>query len=429
MSENPETTSPSTSPNYRWNFVAFLVDATCFGVAFSFVSPNSVLPAFVRQFTDSAPVIGLVTTVLNGCWLLPQLVSGRLINDKLRKKPYMLAGLGGRVLFWVVALALWAGLARYPTAMLILFFTSFGLFAASDGFTSVAWFDILARAIPLERRGRLMGFSHVASGLGGIGVGVLVGLILGSSNLPFPANYALIFTLAGVAFVPSVVALALIREPLTGRMSAETENRTRTGWLTPLLDDPIFRRLMLCRILVGLMTLAVPFYVIHAADELHLSGSVIGSFVVAQTLAKMVAGGFFGLTSERWGPRYVIRIGSAAAIAGPLFALVVHLVNGGWVVRAYPFVYVTLGVVESAWMLGFFNYLMEVAPDDTRPIYIGLSNTIMGVLTLAPAVGGWLLEVTSYAVLFGVTVVLVALGFVLALSLKPSQDVLVKEHL
>lgn len=422
MSENQD----ALPPHYRWNFVAFLVDWVCFGMAFTFTNPSSVIPAFVRQLTDSAPVIGLVGTIFNGGWLLPQLVVARLINDKPRKKPYMLAGLSGRVLFWVAALALWVGLARYPTAMLILFFACIGLFAVSDGVTSVAWFDILARAIPLKRRGRLIGVAQVISGLAGVGVGALVGLIL--DRRPFPDDYALLFTLAGVALIPSVIALTLIREPPSEGANPETNGQVKGGWLTLLVTDPAFRHLMICRLLVGMMGLAVPFYVVHAADVLHLPQSIVGDFVVAQTLAGVVASVVLGLVSERWGPRYVARTGSAAAMTGPLFALAAHLAGGGWPVRAYPFVYVALGVVYSAWMLGFFNYLLEIAPERMRPAYIGLGNTIMGLLTLTPIIGGWLLEATSYTTLFGVTAAIVAAGFLFTLGLKPPRRAALAEE-
>ena len=160
-------------PDFRRNFFAFLADGASFRAAFTFVSPYSVLPAFVRQLTTSAPLIGLVGTIFNGGWLLPQLVTAHLVQDKPRKKPTMLAGLSGRVLFLVIALALWAGLSRHPPAMLALFFLCLGLFSVSDGVLIVAWFDILARAIPLQRRGRMIGTAQVISGLAGAGVGDL----------------------------------------------------------------------------------------------------------------------------------------------------------------------------------------------------------------------------------------------------------------
>lgn len=406
-------------PHYRWNFAALLVDYVCFGIALAFINVNSVLPAFVGQLTNSAPVIGLVTTIFRGGWLLPQLAVAHLIHDKPRKKPYLLAGLSGRILFWVTALALWAGLARYPAATLILFFTCFGLWTASDGLASVAWFDILARTIPLKRRGRLIGAGQFISGLAGVAVGAIVGLIL--NHRPFPQDYALLFTMAGVAFVPSAIALALIREPVDEQVETQQDGQAKNGWLKLLVKDHAFRRLMVCRLLLGMMDLAVPFYVVHAENVLRLPVTIIGGFVVAQTLAGLAASAVLSLVSERWGARHVARIGSAVAAMGPLFALSAHLASSGWLVWAYPFVYAVLGVVNSAWMLGFFNYLLEIAPEGMCPVYVGLSNTIMGTLTLMPMVGGWLLETTSYTVLFGVTTALVTVGFLLTLGLKPVE--------
>lgn len=412
------SSSPTKPPNYRWNFIAFVTDYVFFGTAYSFINPNSVLPAFIRQLTASAPVIGMVTTIYNGCWLLPQLIVARAINDKPRKKPYLMLGLSGRAVFWLVALALWLGLSRTPTVMLIVFFACLGIFATSDGLASVAWFDMLARSIPVERRGRLLGMAQVIGGLTGAGAGALVGLILDHPTLAFPVDYTLIFALAGLTFIPSTIALALLREPPIEQDEDDEKQRRKSGWFSPLLEDPIFRRLLSCRILTGMITLATPFYVTHATDVLHLSERIVGSFVAAQTLTGMAAGFILGWISERWGPRHVVRIGSAFATIGPLFAMLIYLTDGSGLARFYPVVYVALGVVNNANMLGFYNYLLEIAPDEVRPSYIGLSNTIMGALALAPTVGGGLLEATSYGTLFGITAALVAISFLLAMGLK-----------
>ena len=419
----PKPSKPGPD-HYRWNFVAFVVDYVFFGIAIAFAKPDSVLPAFVRQFTRSAPVIGLVSTVWNGCWLLPQVISARWINDKPRKKPYLMAGLSGRIAFWIVALALWLGLAGNTRLVLLLFFVCLGLFTLTDGLASVAWFDMLARAIPVKRRGRLMGTAQVLSGVAGLGVGWLISRILESSRFPFPSDYATMFTLAGVAFIPSTVALISLRETRAD-VPRDGEKRLRkNGWFTPLLHNPIFRRLMVCRVLVGMVSLVTPFYVIHATDVLNLSQVIVGGFVAAQQVASVGSGALLGLVSDRWGPHQTIRIGSALSIVGPLFALLAHVVDGGLFVGAYPLVYVALGVYQSSTMLGFYNYLLEIAPEDLRPSYIGLGNTIMGVLTLAPTVGGWLLQVTSYTTLFAVATALVSLGFLVALHLSPSVAVI-----
>ncbi len=429
MSENPET----FPPNYRWNFGAFLVDYVSFSIAFNFFNPNSILPAFVSELTDSALVIGSVSTVFSGGWLLPQLVSARIVNDKPRKKPYLLAGISGRVLFWLIALGLGLGLGqKSPTGMMVLFFACLLLWAMSDGVGSVAWFEIMAQAIPSRRRGRLLGTAQVIGGLAGIGAGVLIGQILG--RLSFPSNYTLIFALASTLLIPSTVALFLLREVPSTAMSQETDAaaekeprfRRLIAWLKLPFANPAFRHLMLCRIMVAMMGLATPFYVQHATKELALPEAIVGSFVIAQTMGSVAASALLGWVCERWGTRPVICIGSAAAILGPLFALVAHLADGQ-LAPAYPLVYVSLGTINSAWLMGFFNYVLEIAPEGMRPTYIGISNFVMGILTVVPVIGGWLLEMTSYSVLFGLATVLVAIGFLLSLGLKPSLPVALAE--
>ena len=414
------TTAEALPAHYRWNSIAFLVEFACFGgVVLTLLDPTSVLPAFVRQLTDSEFMVGLISAIFNGGWLLPQLAVGRLINEEPRKKPYMLAGLSGRVFLWVIALALWARLDRNPTAMLVLSFICIGLFAVSDGVVVVAWLDIIARAIPWKQRGRLIGLAQFISGLIGVGAGALVSLILAVRS--FSDGYALIFTLVGVALIPCTIAQVLVREPQPEEVNRQANSHVRGGWLKPLSTNPAFRRLMVCQTLVGMMYLAAPFYVGHADDVLHLPKSVIGRFVIAQKLAGMVASATLGLVSERRGPGFVVRIGSAAAVIGPLFALAAHIAGGGWLIQAYPFIYVMLGVVNSVQILGFVNYLLEMAPDGMRPVYIGLGNTIAGTLIIAPMIGGLLLEATSYAILFSVTAVIVAVGFLASLGLVSPQ--------
>lgn len=63
----------SSYPHYRRNFGALLADYSFFGVAMAFVNPNTVLPAFVRQLTDSPLLIGLNGTIQTAGWLFPQL--------------------------------------------------------------------------------------------------------------------------------------------------------------------------------------------------------------------------------------------------------------------------------------------------------------------------------------------------------------------
>jgi hypothetical protein len=412
------STQPETLPHRRQNFAAFLLDYVAFGVALTFFNPDTIVPGFVGQLTKSALVVGLSSAAFHGSWLLPQLAVARLIHDKPRKMPYLVAGLGGRVALWIIAAALWLGLGGYPTPMLILTFACIVLFTAMDSVSGVAWFDILARALPTKLRGRMMGIGQVASGLLGIGVGALIKLIL--SRYGFPNNYALIFALAGVGFAISAAAIFFMREPPPEGDQQRKDDGIKGGWLKSVLANPAYRRLLSCRLLVGMLGLAVPFYVRHAGEVMGLPERAIGDFAIAQTMAGVVISLALTPIYERWGAHYVIRIGSAAAVIGPLFALAAHLAGAEWLARAYPVVFVSLGVINSTWMIGFFNYLIEIAPAGQNPTYVGSMNTIVWPLTLMGIAGGWLLETTSYTVLFSITSAFVAAGFLVSLGMKPS---------
>ncbi len=398
-----------------------------FAVAISFINPNTVMPAFVRTLTDSQPLVGLINSVLSATWLLPQLGIAAVITGKPRKKPYLVAAMFlGRPLYFLLGLAMWAGLARYPAAMLIAFFVCIGLFQMLDGTSAVPWYDMLARAVPVTRRGRLVGTGQVISGLLGIGVGALVSLILGASQLPYPGNFALLFVLSSLTLFPAAVALSLVREPEVPG-AAEPHQEAAAGLGEQLRQvwarDRNFRRLVVSQWLVGLLNLALPFYVLHATDVVKLPESVLGWFVSAQMVGSIVTSIGLGWLTERKGPRPAIWLGALMALLAPLLALGSHFAPGSLFGQAYPLIYLLVGATNSSRMLGALNYVLESAPKERIPLYVSLYNTLAGVLVPASFLGGVLLQATSYPVLFGVTAVGVAVGVWLSLGLDVPRRV------
>ena len=411
-------------PHYRRNFVLFLVDYVAFALAFAFVSVYSVMPAFVRELTDSEPVVGLIGTVHAAGWLLPQLGVAAAVAGRPRLKPIMLvASATGRSLFLVQALVIWGGLTRYPSPMLVVFFSCLALFTLLDGVATVIWFDLLARAIPLAGRGRLMGIGNILSGLFGIGAGVLVTRILESSSLVFPNNYALLFAIAGAIHIPAVIALSQLKEPeAEAETVADGEAKSSIGKMlghlkTVWSKDANFRRLMGVRWLLRTIDLSYGFYILHAIDVIGLPQGFTGWFVSAERTGGIVGSLGLAWLNEKFGPRAVIWAGSLAALASPLLAVILHF-TGGALPMLYLIVPFFFGVTNSSWLLGLFNYLMEMAPDGQRPIYIGLSNTLAGLLVPAPFLGGFILRYTSFPVLFVMSTVGAASGLALSLRLK-----------
>ncbi len=415
--------------HYRRNFVFILADYVAFGVGLTFSDVSTTLPAFVRELSSSDMLVGLVATVWNGAWLLPQLFAANWLVVKPGKKRYIiLGGLLGRPLFLVLALALALGLARYPAAALTLFFFTLTIFLAGDALAAVAWFDVLAKAIPEERRGRLIGLAQVSIAGLALGVGEVVKHLLGPNGPPFPQNYALIFGATGGVLMLSLFFLTQIKEPDESPLGVRPTWRAYFAQLFLLLrQNAALSRVTLARLLVGLSQLALPFYVVYAVSVLELPVETIGTFTAVRTLGSVAAGLGMSLVADRFGSRRVIQIASALALVSPGLALLLQLSGGGesWLVGLYPLVYVAIGFFNSSVMLGFINYVLELAPPGQRTVYMGLTNTINGVLVLAPTLGAWLLGATSYTTLFGLTAAGIAVGHLLSWGLAPSRRVIV----
>ena len=418
----------SSNSHYWRNFTCFVLDYVFFGVGMAFVSQTTVLPSFVSQLTDSAPLIGLSSTVITGAWLLPQLIAASYLADKDRKKPYILlpAALGRPVFFLLAGLLFLPG-DLPPTLILGLFFVSLAIFMGTDALASVAWFDILSKVIPPTRRGRLIGAGQVISGLLTVGVGVVVNALLGPQGPPFPHNYALLFFLAGLAFVVSWLAMSFLREPVKPTQAKRLPwNTFLPKLLTVLRENRTFSLVTALRLLTGLSGMAVPFYVIYATEELHFSAEAIGLFISFQVVGGILAGFVLGYLNERSGSKIVIQCSATLALASPLLALLMGPIGrlaGASTIYLYSLIFLAIGAWNSSMMPGFITFVLELAPSDERPTYIALTNTLCGALLLVPFLGGWLLQATSYPVLFAVAAGGVVLGLVLTFRLEePRQN-------
>jgi len=410
----------------RRNIAAYMTDWSGFGAAIGFINPTTVLPVLVRQLTSSALLVGLLTTVWTGGWLLPQLPAGRWLCERPRKKTYMvwLAGLGRLAMPALAALFFLAG----PSDAIVLLMGLFGgvlIFRATDSIASVAWYDILSKAIPASRRGRVIGIGQTSGGLMALGAAVIVRWALSSAGPTFPLNFALLFGLASAGLFISLLGLIALVEPAELVENSASQQMSFVAHARHVVySDRAFRMVTAVRLLSGLAGIAIPFYVVHATRELGLPPSFVGLAVGTQNVAGIISSFALGALAERRGSVRVIQASAAMAFLAPLMALTLHalgavqatLISGGYLI-----VFAALSAVDGSILLGYLNYVMEIAPPGERPAYLGLSNTISGVLVVLPIVGGALLQATSYTALFLVAALGAGSGLLLSMRLSSSE--------
>ena len=414
-------TQPS---HYRRNASCLIADYVWFGVGMTFISSATVLPSFVRQLTDSTILIGLVTAIQTGGWLGPQLIAARWVRGRARVKRFIIIPtMIGRPTFWITAATISLFGIRSPGLTLAVFYLGFLLFSVADGLSSVSWFDLFAKVIPISQRGRVIGTAQVIYGIIALGVSGTIAYLLGpTSVLGFPDNYALLFLLSGLALMLSLLAIAVIREP---KGIVESPDAPRSGYL-PLLwrilsHDRNFLTLVSAHLLVGYSAMAYPFYVIYATEVLGMSAQAIGLFILAQTAGGILGGVVLGYLNGRKGSAAVVVANIGISLTMPLIALAVHILSGGVRHAILPYVYVlvflAIGLANSSMMLGFIPRYLENAPEAERPVHIGLANTLNTLTLLAPLIGGWILQETSYSMLFATSACCAALAVPLSLRI------------
>ncbi|MFN2241093.1 MAG: MFS transporter [Anaerolineae bacterium] len=401
---------------YRRNFIAGLVHGVFFQTAAAFGSIHTVLPSFVALLTSSTIAVGLMASIEGIGEVLPQMFTAYVIEDRPRKKPYLLAIITIRWISWaVLAYLTFSFGVTQPNLVLAVLIGLFGLFSMAGGMGTVIYADVFSKAIPARRRGRFTGLRQLLGYLLAIGAGYVVKLILDDpDSFPFPANYALIFALSAACLLVAFTGFALIREPVypVKKMSLSLSHMLRRAILLAR-TNPNFRRLLAARGLTTAVLALSPFYVVYAQTKIGVDAGMVGLYLSAQMAGAALSNLLWGWMGDRFGNRSVI---AGTAITGGLAPLLSLLAPYTTAALFLP-VFACLGATLSGTRLGYSNFILEMAPVELRPTCVALQNTLLAPVSLLPLIVGALIQAWSYPALLAMGTVLMAFTLYLALRL------------
>ena len=407
----------------RRNFTLSVFNGAAFNFAERLIDPPLVLTWFVSQLTDSNLLIGLVAPLGNAGWFLPQIFVSTRLQRMERKMPTYTLAAAIRTAAWIL-LAATVWLVDDPHLLLLAFFLLYGAARLSAGLAGLSFFDVTAKTIPPQRRGRLFSIRQFLGGLQGLGAGWIVKAVLNSPSLPFPHGHAVLFGLYCAVMVPALLAFISIREP-PGETVQETltvgEQIRRARKI--LWQDWVYRRFLATRLVLGLASVALPFYGLYAKEVLGAPAGMVGLYVAVRVAAQLLFNLPWGWLSDRRGNQLALRIQSLGNGMTALLALVlVGTVSffhpqGDWLPYLVLPLFVLDGALRPSQVLTGSNFLLELVPDAERPLYLGFSNTLMGVITLLSGMGGLVVDLLGFAGLFVVALTLCLVGYGLARGL------------
>jgi MFS family permease len=394
---------------YSRTFILGVVNGVLFSLAEALIGGTTVLPIFISNLTASKVLIGLSGTMGNAGWLMPQLVVANLIGHLRRKRPvYIWAGLVRIIAIWAIAILV-AMLAGSQAAMfLVIFFILYSIYCLAGGVAGIPFMDMVAKAVPSTRRGTFFGARLFFGGIAAALAGIYVKSVL--ADRAFPENFTLLFLTASAVITLAIISFALASEP------EATVRERRMPFKKFLLKGPFllknirsYRMLLVVRILLGVWGMALPFYIIYAQERLDLAAGAVGIFLSAQMTGMIVSNLLWGRLSDRIGNKIVLELVSAVAVLSPLVTLISAAYPPMCNMLCFSAVFFLLGFALSGINLGYTNYMLDVSPDAERPTYLGFMNTFLAPVLLLSAVGGFIIEQTTYEVLF-VTVIAAGVG-------------------
>jgi MFS family permease len=414
----------------RRNFRLGLVNGALFNLSSSLLDPSLVLTWLASQLTSSNFLIGLVMPISRGGWFLPQLLVSGDLQGRKRKLPVYMAMSVPRALCWalmVVALFL----ITDRMVLLVLFYTLLTVYSLADGTAGLPFMDIVAKAIPPTRRGTFFGWRRFLGGMLALGGSLVVKYVLDERwGLTFPHNFGILFLLSLLTVSAAMISFGLVVEPVEPVLN---QSMALLGQMKRALHlprrDANYGRFLAVRLLATAAGMATPFYIVYAKRVLGVSAGMVGVYLTWATLAGIGSTLVWGQISDRRGNRGLIWLASLVGLATPLAALSIPLLGSwqplmtAWAPYAFTVVFVLLNIFQMGLMMGYHNYLLDIAPAEDRPLYIGFANTVTGLTMLVSSVGGLIVDLAGLAVIFWVAAAFYAGALLLAGRLREPREI------
>lgn len=382
--------------HFRWNFAVNVLDGAFFWLGINFAAPSTIMPLYVSHLTDNRVLIGLISAITGAGWYLPQLLTANYVEQMpVKKRLVVNVGLfSERLPFLVMALSVFLFARRSANWALLFFFLTLVWHTVGAGVVAISWQDMVAKVIPVNYRGRLLGLANFIGSATGLLGAALAAAVL--ARFPFPINFGICVSLTFAFLMASWFALALTREPpLHSRKPAVSLREYGRRLPAVLRNDRNFLMYLLSRVMAVFGKAGVGFVTVYAVQRWHLTDSQAGLYTTVLLAGQTAANLISGVVADRRGHKLVLESGLALLVLAMLVAVLAPAPV--WMCA----VFAALGALNATDLMSAIVLPMEFSSPDERPTYIGLANTIPGLFAaIAPLLGGWFAARTSYSALF-----------------------------
>jgi len=396
------------------NFFVHIASLSLTKTGDQFMDPKITLSWLLTTLGSPSVFLSLLVPIHNTFSLLPQMLVAYTIRQAPIRKWYWSAGSVGQgialLLMCYVALNFEGFAAGLGIVSLLL------LFSLSRGVCSVAQKDVLGKTVAKTRRGRVSGLSESVAGVFTLG---LATYLLFSTQRTVEIVAIMLFMAAVMWLVSAFVFTLMTEEPGATEGGGNAINAAIKQF-SVLRENHEFRKFVVVRSALLGSALSAPYLVALAQQNAGDALTVLGSLLMAGSLASFVSGGIWGGLADRSSARCMSVAGVLAAVAGFAAIALASLGYGNAVV--FSVCVFTLYLAHAGVRVGRKTHLVDMANADNRSTLVAVSNTMIGaMLLLFAGIGAAVALLHPYAGLAFFSG-LALVGALLAGGLKPVQE-------
>lgn len=397
--------------NYIGNYLHGMLGMT----GFRLVNAPTFLPAYLHMISGSNAIVGLGLALQQvGGVISPIFGATKIEHRKTVMPAAMWMGGLARTAVAGIAVSGWLLHGKPLITSVLFFMLMFGVFMGAQ---RVVFSLLIAKVIPIARRGRLQAWRNATGSLIAAALAYFAGRWFIGPNL-FGNGYGVTFVCAFVLTTLGLWALQILLkepEPPTTRTQGKFRDRLRE-FPRLISEDPGYGFFLLVQMLTTSARLATPFYILYVGASIHMTGATLGllslAFIGADALSNLV----WGYLGDKTGFRLVLLLSIIAWMAATVLLLNIHTP------AAIFLAFFGLGAAQSGYNMAAQTMILEFGQRDDLPMRIAVSATAEAITaTLGPLAGGWLADALGYDTVFGISigVLVAALAILLALVKEP----------
>lgn len=397
--------------NYLGNYLHGMLGMT----GFRLVNAPTFLPAYLHQVSGSNAIVGLGLALQQVGGVISPIFGATKIEHRTKVMPAAIwMGSLARLAVLGMAIAGWLLKGPHLAGALLLMMLLFGIFMGAQ---RVVFSLLVAKVIPISRRGRLQAWRNMTGSAIAAVLSYFAGKYFIGKNL-FGNGYSTTFVFAFVLTTLGLWAMQfLVKEPEPPTTRPQTGFRDRFKELPRLISqDRSYAFFLLVQMLATSARIATPFYILYVGQKLNLHGAAqmgatLGLLSTAFMLGDTLSNVAWGSLGDRTGFRLVLLLSLIAWMAATVLLMEVNLM---------PLIVVAffgLGAAQAGYMMAAQTMILEFGSRDELPMRIAVSATAESITaTLGPLIGGGLADLMGYDTVFGISLGFLIAGLVILLA-------------